>query len=767
VICPTASLYYERATWAIAMTRQEPPLKRYELVQRIAVGGMAEVFLAKSYGLHDFEKVLAIKRILPNLASDPKFERRFVAEAKIAVTLTHANIVQILDFSRFGESLYIAMEYVDGADLATVLKASGELGEPVPIGAALHIAIEFLSGLDFAHSRSVVHRDVSPSNILLSRAGEVKVADFGIAQAAHLDHTQTRSFKIVGKWRYMSPEQTRGEVLDARSDLFSAGVVLFELLTGQKLFPGSEPEDIVREIRSAAMPRASVLRRDLPEAVDDVLASALQREPRARTSAGELRDALVSLSYSQSVPATPMQLARYLAKLDLRDPAAGRRTPSSGPRGILEEILREELRSDDPSRITPEAVGPPAFHPEDGELEREDIEHDEVTNTSISIIRSMPGPDGLTQWVLGDETDLHEIGVDTEVKPPPGPYDDHTAATRVLSLDRQPAPAPADTPADAGLARAPSAPSRARSQAAHAPTRTRVPAAASPRSAAPAIADIESAPAGASIRRLPRRLWPMVALGAVAVAVAAAVVWTLSRGDSEAESQPEDTASAAPSSFDAGTASAIRIDSEPPGAEVLFAGEVIGTTPMHREMPPGRYAFTLRRAGYEPCAKEQQVALGRSANVFCNLEAELGTLSVQSSPGGAEVWVSGQLLGTTPLSQPMPAGMHEVELRLRGRESVRSMVSIPAGEVASLEEEFQATEPRPTAGTIDIFTEPWADIYLGGKKVGVAPMQDLKLPRGKHRLRLVNPVQGRERTITVTVPARRPYRVVLPAAAAP
>ena len=159
-------------------------LERYDVLDRIAVGGMAEVFLAKAYGAHGFEKTLAIKRILPELASDPEFAARFIAEAKVAVRLSHANVVQVFDFGRIGESLFIAMEFVDGLDLAAMLRRFKDEHRQVPLPAAFHIAIEIIRALDFAHSHNVVHRDVSPSNILISRAGEVKIADFGIAIAA-------------------------------------------------------------------------------------------------------------------------------------------------------------------------------------------------------------------------------------------------------------------------------------------------------------------------------------------------------------------------------------------------------------------------------------------------------------------------------------------------------------------------------------------------------------------------------------------------------
>src|SRR5690349_6898915 len=199
-----------------SMAEVERSLERYDVLDRIAVGGMAEVFLAKAYGAHGFEKTLAIKKILPELARDAEFEARFIAEAKVAVKLSHANVVQVFDFGRIGESLFIAMEYVDGLDLAALLKKYKDEGRHVPMPAALHIAIEIIRGLDFAHQHNVVHRDVSPSNILISRAGEVKLGDFGIAVASvpHRANRSTGARKVMGKWRYMSPEQARGDTLD-------------------------------------------------------------------------------------------------------------------------------------------------------------------------------------------------------------------------------------------------------------------------------------------------------------------------------------------------------------------------------------------------------------------------------------------------------------------------------------------------------------------------------------------------------------------------
>ena len=313
-------------------------LERYDVLDRIAVGGMAEVFLAKAYGAHGFEKTLAIKRILPELARDPEFEARFIAEAKVAVRLSHANVVQVFDFGRIGESLFIAMEYVDGLDLAALLRKLKDGKRLVPLPAAFHIAIEIVRALDFAHTHNVVHRDVSPSNILLSRAGEVKIGDFGIAVAA-APHKAAGpgSRKVMGKWRYMSPEQTRGDTLDTRSDLFSAASVLYELFTNEKLFPGEESEQIIQAIETMPIPKAAAVRPSLPSRLDDILAGPLARKPNDRPMrpATVLRS-LIELSYESSIVATALDVAEVVASvLPARTPA--------GPGQHLDDVIRKQL----------------------------------------------------------------------------------------------------------------------------------------------------------------------------------------------------------------------------------------------------------------------------------------------------------------------------------------------------------------------------------------------------------------------------------------
>ncbi|MCG8422867.1 MAG: serine/threonine protein kinase [Proteobacteria bacterium] len=372
--------------------------ERYELVERIAVGGMAEVFRAMSYGPHGFEKVVAIKRILPELAANGEFERRFIAEAKLACSLNHANLVQVFDFSRFGESLYLVMEYVDGTDLARLLRMCGERGEQVPLGAALHIAIELCKGLDFAHGRGIIHRDISPPNILLSRSGEVKIADFGIAKASGVV-TSRSARNIMGKWRYMSPEQTRGQELDGRSDLFSAAAVLFELFCGQRLIPGDDSETIVRNIHEMDIPRLSALRPGIPPALDELMARALARDRDRRIPhASELWQGLVDVSYAHGVKATAMSVAALVVPRHATGQDASpydEPSPATSMR-LIDDIINSELKR---SRSAPQPM-PGRSRVTVRDMRVPELPSQDELEGATTLVRKRERSDGMTEWTL-------------------------------------------------------------------------------------------------------------------------------------------------------------------------------------------------------------------------------------------------------------------------------------------------------------------------------------------------------------------------------
>ena len=266
----------------------------YQLLERLAMGGMAEVFLARPEGQ---ERFVAIKRILPNIAADDDFIAMFIDEAKIAGQLTHPNITQILDIGKISNSYFISMEYVSGHDLRAVWDKSREQAElaggdevkGLPFGIACHIVKKLAEGLDHAHRKrdqkgrplGIIHRDVSPQNVLISYEGDLKIIDFGIAKAANrIVKTQTGILK--GKFAYMAPEQARGEPIDHRSDIFAIGVVLYELLTGERCFRGDTDFALLEKVRHVDITPPRELRPDLPRELDRIIMKALRKDAGER-----------------------------------------------------------------------------------------------------------------------------------------------------------------------------------------------------------------------------------------------------------------------------------------------------------------------------------------------------------------------------------------------------------------------------------------------------------------------------------------------------
>jgi serine/threonine-protein kinase len=306
-------------------------LQRYDLVEQLATGGMGEVFLGRAHGEHGFHKMVAVKRIRPELASSPAFVVRFVAEAKLSVQLSHANVVQVFDLGRVGDDLLLVMEYVHGADLGQLNEALRRRGQPMPVPFAVFAAIEALKGLCHAHEAGVIHCDVSPSNLLLSYAGEVKIADFGVAQALDFARRRHKGGRVMGKLHYMAPEQLRGEPLDARTDLYALAVLLHETLSGRRLFSGEAQAQ-----RAIAVPLLSTVRSDVPEALDDLIQRTLACDPAGRpASARVLLGELTRVAWSLP-PVTAPDVGTWVRGLvPPREEAAAR----TGFDGALRQLL--------------------------------------------------------------------------------------------------------------------------------------------------------------------------------------------------------------------------------------------------------------------------------------------------------------------------------------------------------------------------------------------------------------------------------------------
>ena len=319
---------------------------RYRLLERLGQGGMAEVFKAKSYGVEGFEKILVIKRILPELSRSQDFVDMFIHEAKLAVRLSHANIVQVFDLGKApsGEpggtkqpdAYYIAMEYVHGLDLASVLARCRRQQVALPIEMSVYVASEIAKGLDHAHRRrdermrplGIVHRDVSPQNVLLSFEGEVKVTDFGVAKArGALDKAapeDTRAKRLQGKFGYMSPEQSRGESVDARSDLFSLGIIVYECVTGVNPFSAPTTFETLRRVQACEYPPLSLLRPDAPPELVAILKTAMANNPADRyPNAGRTYEALLAFLYAQGRRYGAHDLAEFLSRFRETGDAVG------------------------------------------------------------------------------------------------------------------------------------------------------------------------------------------------------------------------------------------------------------------------------------------------------------------------------------------------------------------------------------------------------------------------------------------------------------
>jgi tRNA A-37 threonylcarbamoyl transferase component Bud32 len=334
-------------------------LGRYHLLDRIAFGGMAEIFRAKTFDSQGNEHMVAIKRVLRHLSDDDDFLQMLVDEAKIASMLDHANIAKVYEFVRVGEDYFIAMEYVDGKDVRTILDRCRAEGTWLKAEDCAYIMMRTLEALHAAHEKrdgtgnslNIVHRDVSPSNIIVSYQGQVKLCDFGIAKA-RLSRIQTRTGVIKGKVKYMSPEQAMGRPLDRRSDVFSGGSVLYEMLTKQPPFQADNEMELIFRVRDAKYARPTRYNPEVPEELEKIIRKALSRSPAARQqSAAELAADLRAFLRNQAPGYAPARLGRRLRAMfaddierDLRvleEYMVGEADPAALGDNLLAEVLGE------------------------------------------------------------------------------------------------------------------------------------------------------------------------------------------------------------------------------------------------------------------------------------------------------------------------------------------------------------------------------------------------------------------------------------------
>jgi serine/threonine protein kinase len=323
--------------------------QRYNLIEKLEAGGMAEVFLGEATSVQGFKKKVAIKRVLPHLASHTNFIGMFLDEARLGARLNHANIVSVFDIGKADNSFFIVMEFVDGTNLKKVMETLRVKRKPFPLKDAIYIAMEACRGLSYAHELldddggplDLVHRDVSPPNILISKRGEVKVTDFGLAKArTQLERTDPGVVK--GKFSYLSPEAASGLEVDHRADIFAVGIIMWELFTGRRLFYGETDYQTVELVRQAKVPSIAALNPEIEPELEQIVRKALAKDPDERyQSAADLGDALAQYLFSRRMKVT----ARDIANLVRDTQVEMMRKRSAEPKeSLIDALILDEMR---------------------------------------------------------------------------------------------------------------------------------------------------------------------------------------------------------------------------------------------------------------------------------------------------------------------------------------------------------------------------------------------------------------------------------------
>jgi len=383
---------------------------RYKIVRKVADGGMAEIFLAMQLGREGFQKPVILKRIHSTIYADPQFRNMFIDEAHISMGLSHSNIVQILDLGVGSGRYFLVMEVVDGWDLGRVLQRAALAGTPLPRELGLHVTAEVCRALAYAHGKmdaagerplGIVHRDVSPQNILLSEQGEVKLTDFGIAKAMG-KREQTGTGVVKGKVAFMAPEQALGKTIDARSDLFALGTVLYQLMVGVRPFEAPTDLEVLLRVQRADFRPAEVAAPDLPPHVSAIIGRAMQLDPEMRyQSAEEMLTDIEQVLRTVFSPVGQTELKRWLAALGARDGqvpmARGAQTPPHG-------------------RLTGST----------GEMEGKDVVLEEVDGEEATSLASLDGPGGEMRQRMTRPRAAEELAL-------PVPHDDESALSGRMS----------------------------------------------------------------------------------------------------------------------------------------------------------------------------------------------------------------------------------------------------------------------------------------------------------------------------------------------
>lgn len=591
----------------------------YELIKRLAHGGMAEVYLARQRGPQGFDRRVAIKRILPHLADSEDFLRMFLEEARLAASLNHPNVVHIYELGKLVDDYFIAMEYIDGVHAGEIIDRGMQFQAPPALVA--RIGANACAGLDYVHRAEdaegrhlrLVHRDISPPNLMISYDGVVKLMDFGIAKATgQVD--LTRPGVVKGKFAYMSPEQTMGQPLDGRSDVFSLSLILWELLAGRVILPRINPIEAMIMIRDGKLPSLRSVRPGVPQALVTVLERGLQVDREQRPTAAELGNALEGFIKSSPELGTPMQLSAWLRG---EFPRARVAEVAGGGQDEDDELVAADWITSAGSKAraavmstmampavgaVTAASGEVVVGPAIGDEEDDEDEGQPTVITKAPVMMPMGPPPR--------QTDRRLPGL------PPGAGPGDTAPARAMSPAQPMAPAraPSMTPAQPSTApaRAPSMP----------PER---PVQAVPMMPMQAVVAAVRGPRALRIA--------VVVLGcllsiSVILLVLAPEQSARERGqepavrvDAGGKAAVEPTADAAP--MGPALPGRLIVVTAPPGAEIEIAGMPAQSAPARFvDLTPGIYEVTIRLPGYHTEERSVEVFPGEAQDLILSLKPE-------------------------------------------------------------------------------------------------------------------------------------------------
>ncbi len=721
-------------------------LGRYELIRKIAAGGMGEIYLARTSGTAGFEKTVIIKTILPHLAQEETFVDKFLDEGRIVVNLTHGNIVPVFDMDEVDGEYYIAMEYVPGRDLRDVLGTLRECDERMPIDLAAYVASEICQGLGYAHRKAdddgeplgIVHRDVSPSNVLLSTEGEVKLIDFGIAKAADR-RAKTLSGQLQGKCCYMSPEQARGESLDARSDIFSTGVVLYEMLTGKRPFESDSDLRSLELVRQCEFERPSEHRPDIPDAIAAVVERALaeNREERYQTIDAMQID-LMEYLYAQGRALTDQRVADYLREVypdgpereafqeARRSSTTEAETEASGLG--LDEALEREFEQLEAGASAPSDDNRESMPPLDESVASRDLDALGRTETltpeaSATPERASPDaestesaetppPDGVSSSTPSESSDAREHSraptAESDERPENADDAGHESSPDVTASNEEASSSPAREDDDQGA----------------------VESSSNSESTAPDSGPTEQAENASSIR-----IWGIALL--VGLAIGAGLYGWVAPGSSQGH---------------------IHLDTQPQGARIMVDGVTLAgrTTPQTLRLEPGRHRLALETEGYPPERLDVDVASGerRSLSIeFDKSPPETERIPVEVEPDRATLRVDGRKRGAPPISVELaPDESKLVEARDDQCETVRRLVSYDeVGESVRLTLECSSRDTGP--GTNKDAPD---DVRDGASDRRESRAVDPAAPPPKRSIRFVSEPSGVRVVVDGTVMGRTP-----------